>query len=89
MCGDSDNGFSLLFNWNLLGDGVHSIKAYVDGELLASTQVKVTTFGKEFLRNWKTKGAMSLPSHSTTGHIYLEWWETQQNFVIVERDEYL
>ena len=53
VCGDTDNGFSLLFNWNLLGDGVHSVEAYVDGVLLASTQVKVATFGVEFLRGLK------------------------------------
>ena len=30
-CGDTDNGFGLLFNWNLLGDGTHDVVAYVDG----------------------------------------------------------
>ena len=24
-CGDTDNGFGLLFNWNLLGDGEHEV----------------------------------------------------------------
>ena len=27
-CGDTDNGFGLLFNWNLLGDGEHEVVAY-------------------------------------------------------------
>ena len=31
VCGDTDNGFGLLFNWNLLGDGEHVVVAYVDG----------------------------------------------------------
>ena len=30
LCGDTDNGFGLLFNWNLLGDGEHTIVALVD-----------------------------------------------------------
>ena len=30
-CGDIDNGFGLLFNWNLLGDGEHEVVAFVDG----------------------------------------------------------
>ena len=29
--GDTDNGFGLLFNWNLLDDGEHDVVALVDG----------------------------------------------------------
>ena len=29
-CGDTDNGFGLLFNWNLLGDGEHTVRALAD-----------------------------------------------------------
>ena len=50
VCGDTDNGFGLLFNWNLLGDGVHTVVAYADGVEFASTTVIVTTLGQEFLR---------------------------------------
>ena len=28
ICGDTDNGFGLLFNWNLLGDGVHTVRPW-------------------------------------------------------------
>ena len=30
-CGDTNNGFGLLYNWNRLGDGVHTVTAYADG----------------------------------------------------------
>ena len=50
LCGDSDNGFGLLFNWNLLGDGEHTVSAFVDDIELARTTVMVTTLGEEFLR---------------------------------------
>ena len=30
VCGDSDNGFGLLYNWNRLGDGVHTVTTYAD-----------------------------------------------------------
>ena len=30
-CGDINNGFGLLFNWNLLGDGVHTLVVRADG----------------------------------------------------------
>ena len=54
MCGDTDNGFGLLFNWNLLGEGEHTVEAFVDGEELGRATVRVTTVGEgaeaEFLR---------------------------------------
>ena len=45
VCGDTDNGFGLLFNWNLLGDGEHTVITLVDGVELARTRVTVTTLG--------------------------------------------
>ena len=45
ICGDTDNGFGLLFNWNLLGDGEHEVVAFVDGIELARATVTVTTLG--------------------------------------------
>ena len=84
-CGDSDNGFSLLFNWNLLGDGIHTIRAYADNMLFAETKVKVTTFGKEMV--WDVQHKASIPL--LTGYtlpdtdLWLEWQQTLQNFVII------
>lgn len=31
VCGDSNNGFVLPFNWNLLGEGTHTVRAIADG----------------------------------------------------------
>ena len=50
VCGDSDNGFGLLFNWNLLGDGTHTVRALADGVEFDSATFTVTTLGKEFVR---------------------------------------
>ncbi len=50
VCGDTDNGFGLLFNWNLLGDGSHTVTAYADGVEFAAVTVTVTTLGGEFQR---------------------------------------
>ena len=54
MCGDTANGFGLLFNWNLLGEGAHEVVAFVDGEELGRATVRVTTVGEgveeEFVR---------------------------------------
>ena len=67
-CGDTDNGFGLLFNWNLLGDGEHEVVAFVDGEELGRATVRVTTLGVEFLRGlrahvwWRTSRWWARPS---------------------------
>ena len=50
VCGDTDNGFGLLFNWNLLEDGEHAVVAYVDDVELGRATVTVTTLGEEFVR---------------------------------------
>ncbi len=57
VCGDTDNGFGLLFNWNRLGEGDHTVVALVDGVELGRATVTVTTVGagdeEEFLRAWR------------------------------------
>ena len=50
VCGDTDNGFGLLLNWNMLGDGEHTVVAVVDGVELARATVTVTTLGEEFVQ---------------------------------------
>ncbi len=49
VCGDDNNGFGLLFNWNLLGDGAHTVKAFADNQEFANATVTVATLGEEFL----------------------------------------
>ena len=80
-CGDTDNGFGLLFNWNRLGDGEHEVVAFVDGVELGRATVTVTTLGEEFLR--EVTGACVAPDFPLVGEtVTLEWQQTQQNFVI-------
>ena len=81
VCGDTDNGFGLLFNWNLLGDGAHTVVAYVDGVELGRATVRVTTLGAEFLRGAEGECvAEDFPAMGRT--VTLEWQQTSQNFVI-------
>ena len=83
VCGDSDNGFGLLFNWNLLGDGAHEVVALVDGVELDRATVMVTTLGAEFLRDVTGRcTAADFPTMDET--VTLAWQQTQQNFVIAE-----
>ena len=83
VCGDTDNGFGLLFNWNLLGDGEHTMVALVDGVELGRVTVTVTTLGAEFLRGVEGECvAADFPSAGET--VRLVWQEAQQNFVLTE-----
>ena len=83
VCGDTDNGFGLLFNWNLLGDGEHTVVAVVDGVELGRATVTVTTLGEEFVRG--AAGRCVREDFPTPGEtITLTWQEAQQNFVITD-----
>ena len=82
-CGDIDNGFGLLFNWNLLGDGEHDVVAFVDGVELGRATVTVTTLGAEFLR--EVTGTCEVEDFPALGQtVTLEWQQNSQNFVITE-----
>ena len=83
VCGDTDNGFGLLFNWNLLGEGEHEVVAYVDGEELGRATVRVTTLGVEFLRG--VEGECVVADFPRLGQsVLLEWQQNSQNFVMTD-----
>src|SRR5436309_1000569 len=48
-CGDVNNGFAALINWNLAGNGQHTLRAYDNGVQFASITFSVATIGAEFL----------------------------------------
>ena len=80
-CGDTDNGFGLLFNWNLLRDGEHEVVALVDGVELGRATVTVTTLGQEFLRD--VTGTCEAADFPVVGErAMLVWQQNSQNFVI-------
>ena len=84
-CGDTDNGFGLLFNWNLVGDGEHDVVAFVDGEELGRATVRVTTLGEEFVRD--AEGECRVADFPGLGEtVSLAWQQNSQNFVIVDRE---
>ena len=80
-CGDTDNGFSFLWNWNNSGDGEHTVRALADGTPFGEATVTVTTFGTEFLRD--AHGVYSLTNFPTSDEeTRVQWEESLQNFVI-------
>ncbi len=65
VCGNTNNGFGLLFNWNRLGDGVHTARALADGREFGRARLLVTTLGEEFLTG--VSGAYRLPDFPRQG----------------------
>ena len=83
-CGDVDNGFGLLFNWNLLGDGAHAVVAVVDGVELDRATITVTTLGEEFPEGLEGEYVLEgFPDPAAS--VVIRWEESLQNFVIIER----
>ena len=84
VCGDTNNGFGLLINWNLFGTGGHTIRLYVDGVLTRSSRFTVSTLGLgEFVRG--LQGSYTLPDFPRVGReTSIRWQESSQNFVIDE-----
>lgn len=81
VCGDTNNGFGLLWNWNRLGDGTHTARLYDDGIQFADVTFTVTTFGQEFLRG--VSGQYPLPGFPQPGATTtVRWQESAQNFFI-------
>ena len=82
MCGDADNGFGWLFNWSLLKDGVHTVRALADGMEFAQVTFTVTTLGGEdrVLNVTGETLALDFPEEGTD--VRLVWQEELQNFMI-------
>ncbi len=82
ICGDSDNGFGLLFNMSNLGTGEHTAVAFADGLEIGRSTFNVQRLSTgEFLRD---KQALSIePNFPTVGReVWLEWVQSAQNFLI-------
>ena len=81
VCGDRNNGFGLLFNWNLLGNGWHEVVLRIDGQSRAEAAVMVTTLGEEFARGLEGMCEVAgFPDPGSTA--FLGWNQSLQNFVI-------
>ena len=82
VCGDSDNGFELLWNWNLSGDGEHAVEAFADGVSIGRSVFTVTTLGMgEFVRG--LNGTFTLNDFPAEGqNTTVAWSEVDQNFLI-------
>ena len=81
VCGDTNNGFGLLWNYNLLGAGTHRVRAFADGAQFADTTFEVNTLGQEFVTGLAPLGTYVL-SLGLGKAIVLRWQQSKQGFVI-------
>ena len=84
ICGDTNNGFGLLFNWNRLGDGSHEVVVLVDEVELGRATVTVTTLGQDFATDLPAANCNVEDWPSTGETVTLEWQQSSQNFVITD-----
>ncbi|MDG2461164.1 MAG: putative glycoside hydrolase [Luminiphilus sp.] len=84
VCGDSDNGFGLLFNMSELGSGEHTVKAYADGVEFAESTFTVVAMSEGNFLTGKSATA-TISDFPSSGHtVTVAWEQTLQNFVITE-----
>ena len=81
VCGDTDNGFGLLVNYNNLGDGEHTITLYVDGQAETTRTFFVLTLGETFLQGVNGIGRVSLSNGES---VLVGWDEAIQGFAILD-----
>jgi len=82
VCGDTDNGFGLLWNYALVGQGQHRVRAYADGVLFADRQFTVGTLGGETFVTGAS-GSYTLPGFpDSSTQTTIVWNQSAQNFTI-------
>lgn len=80
-CGDADNGFGILVNLGVLGEGEHNIRLLADDQEIDTATFNVTTLGEPFVTG--LSGTYDLPDFPEAGQqVTIEWVQSLQNFVI-------
>jgi hypothetical protein len=81
VCNDSDNGFGILVNWNLFGNGPHTIRLFDGGTEFASATFTVQTLGGEFLTGLNR--SVDVPNFPGPGQTTtFSWSQAAQNLVV-------
>ena len=78
----ADNGFAMLWNWNLLGPGPHTVRVFADGMEFDSATFEVNTLGEEFVRGLDLR--TELTALDLEKNIEIRWSDSRQGFVISE-----
>ncbi|MGD9945192.1 MAG: hypothetical protein AB7L76_10550 [Burkholderiaceae bacterium] len=83
ICGHPNTGFSLLYNYNKLSPGLHTISVYADGALLETRQFyAVRSGGVPYLEGANREVEVAdFPQAGTS--TTLRWSQAKQSFVVV------
>lgn len=84
VCGDTDNGLSLLHNFSRDGDGVHTAELIADGSVVSTNTYTVSTFGIPFLEDAESKTYVLEDFEGRD--VSVRWLEEKQGFEIVDVD---
>ncbi len=83
VCGDTNNGFDIIWNWAVLGDGTHTAVVYDNGVEFARSTFEVWTLGEEFVRG--ASGECRVPDFPMPGETTtFEWNQNTQHMEMVE-----
>ncbi len=82
-CGDTDNGFSLLWSYNLFGAGEHTVTAYADGEPFDSATFTVVPLDDGYLKDDTVPERIDVTLTHLDQTVTLAWNASAQNFSIV------
>lgn len=83
VCGDTNNGFGYTVNWNGIGNGSHTLRAFANGTEFANAAFTVTTLGQQYLQG--VSGEYTLPNFPQADKsVVIRWSEPDQNFKIVK-----
>lgn len=86
VCGDVNNGYGLVYAFGLLGEGIHRMKTFIDGEKISDVQFEVTGLDEPFITG--LAAAFELPDFPYPGEsVQIRWSEPDQNFIITEHNK--
>lgn len=81
VCGDADNGYATVVNWNRYDDGPHDLEAFIDGKRITSIRFIVARFAESFLRELdRSVDVLDFPA--TGDRMQLTWSQPHQNFTV-------
>lgn len=84
ICGRSNTGFSVLYNYNKLTPGLHAISVYADGAHLETRQFdSIRSGGVPFLEGvYRSVAVADFPEIGLTTE--LRWSQAKQSFVVAD-----
>jgi len=85
VCGDTDNGFAFLVNFNNMGTGRKTVHAYADGVEFASADFTVTHFGQSFISGLRSYTEVTVPELEKSA--MLTWQQSKQSYVITQVED--